>query len=513
MTDQREDVKDVRIRIEDSVVNYGSGYDIGPKLTRCTGVMHNWVDKNGVPSFPFGHVDVPSQTFIPLIPVPKDPDGLGIWYNLPGSTKYLLGAKRLSNKAGTVYDMETGLEIPGLFLGTTISSAWSFAFAGNINFPTTFVTAAGIINKAKINDFGLGLELNPYTPIPFNPDGQPDFELRPRIFYYHLNRLFMVYQSTVTKRSLAFYSDPFNLDFIRGTNFIDIPDLCNAVFRASASDVDIGSIPHLFFGCREGIYVLDGDPNLGNASFRQLKRSFGIFNLHHHVEVSGGVCILATDGRIHFVASGSFEPIPISESVRQKFSYLNPKLFLAWRAPYLYVLDAALGDIWIADLSGLPNNVYWTGPHRSQTDGLLNPLPFGMITGHPYDNNIVIPLGDTSTQIAEFFPSTNGIMETGYIYEPMKDIVCKRMRFKFRQGLVDMTFTARITNNDGQTDTRDFTIPGRADATSNTVAHALIVFDPDTVSFGKFFFCELSGFDLAYIIDWNIEYRIQGRKE
>lgn len=523
MGDGRQDVRNVRIPIEESVVTYGSGYEIGPRLRKCSNIVHNWITSEGEVEFPFSTPEVPGDldvTGIPLFPAAENPSGTGYWYggkDLDGfgiSDMYVAAVSTELNKR-EIYDLELGTALAqiGVSLGAgPVTTPWSFAFAGNISEPTTFITTGDAYFKAKIINTGGIRQVVLYLPTPFDPDNEPGFEDKPRVNYYHLNRLWLAYHSTISRRTLVYYSDPFDPDTLQGTNFLDIQDSCNVIFRTSGSDLDLSSTPHLFFGCESSIWLLDGDPNLGNASFRQLKKGLGIRSLRHNVEISGGDCFLATDGRIYFLPVGSFDPIPVSDAIRGEFSTNNENLYLGWRAPYLYVFDGNANTNWLSDFSDVPRRISWSGPHQNISD--YNDVR-GFISDHPFNptKNFVV-FRDLECITGRFVNQANiKVMQTGYIYEINSDVVFKRAKFKFQRTVSDQNFTLKITNHDGNMDTRDFIVSALPAASIDTIQHILVVLDPDVISVGKFFFLELAGSTLQNIRDWQVEYRVVPRKD
>ena len=521
MTDVRQDVKTVRINIESTIQTFGTGYEIGPNLRKCSNLVHNWMTKDGITKSPFDYPELPFSYDVPFNPPAVSANGVGYWYGSPGNSDFYVGAIDPTNDKREIYNLNTGdaLVQSGVSLGAGApDTPFSFAYAGNLSQPTTFVCAAqGYLKGRIIDNFGARI-VTSYVPQPFDPDGStPNFETSPRIVYYHLARVWLSYWSQISRRSLIFYSDPFNPTLIRGTNYVDVPDLCNVIFRTSASDLDISSTPHLFFGCLSSIWILDGDPNRGNAFFRELRRDFGIRNAKHQVEVTGGSVFLATNNRLYILPSGSFDPVVISNGLRQKFDSLDRYLHLGWRNPYLYVFDPVNSVCWICDFTNFPQTLNWSGPHTNASQA---GQAMGMVTDYPATANIYVPLTrdktgpcilgtlnqDSSTREMPIF-------ETGYIYEPDADVGVKRVRFKIRQTLNEQTFTLRVTNNQGLGDTRSFILEASISPNNDTISHILVVFDPDRISIGKFFFLELISDTLINILDWQVEYRVVPRKD
>jgi hypothetical protein len=337
---------------------------------------------------------------------------MGFWV-FDGTHFYIGGSTTGGPENRYIWDLQTGLRVPviGASLGThAVSLPWSFAFAPNVSEPTTFVVNQGAPKK-KIHDSGGGVaELIDWLPS-FDPDGSIDFAIHPRIVYYHLNRVWLVYASSITRRSIVYFTDPLQPDIIRPDSFIDIPDECTSVFRASASDIDLGAQAHLIFGCTGSMYVLDGDPTQGNAVFRQMRKTWGIRSAHHVVETSEGASFLATDDKTYLLPRGATEPIPINENIKGQFSHSDSSLRFAWRYPYIYVLNKPQSKIWLCDLSDIRKEPYWSGPHT----GL--PGMNGMISDVPYTGLSYMSIFEPA-QSFTMGPSLDAqLIRTGYIFE------------------------------------------------------------------------------------------------
>lgn len=508
----RTQTKKVRVEIEGSVSTFASGYQIGTSLRKSSNVTYQYIKEDGIGVFPLGRPHLPILG-LPLNPVADGPGGCGVWESLPGNSIFLTGAYEQVSTIRRIYNLFSGAVLPqtGQVLGAgPVSSPFNFAFAGNIQEPTTFVTAGGIEANKRIKQVVGVLKVVDYTPAPFDPNNEPDFEQRPRVCYYHLNRIFWGYQSIVTKRSIAFFSDPFNTNIVRGTNFVDIPDMLNVMFRASPSDLDIGNTPYLFFGCRSGIFVLSGDPTLGNATFRQIKKTLGIYSIKHVVEVAGGAVFLGTDSLLYFVASGNYEPVPISGYIREQFSYANTDIVLGWRNPYLYVIDSNPTDpkIWMADFSNFPRSIHWSGPHVNTHDVRA------IYSDNPYSTNHIPIIGQTNARIGSMSViSTNATLQTGYFFEPDAQISFERAKFKIRNLTTVQNWSLKVISSDGTEVTRNFTVPALASAGADTIEHLLITLPPDKATVNNFFFLELTSDKMENLIDWRVEYRVTGRED
>lgn len=527
----RENVKKIRIPIEESVVTFGSGYEIGPRLRVCSNVVHNYIRASSLPAFPFGPPNLPSlDTAVSLVPTLPDtgpvtnPSGMGSWLSKDGLSHYWVVAD-VAGGLRRIFDAESGQSLTfDVYWGNQVGLP-SFAFAPNIFVPITFVTIPGVAKLKQIREVVPGSDVfiaESYLPS-FDPGTLPNHPTAPNQLYYHLNRLWLAYILSNSRRSLVYFSDPLNTGVIRANNFLDVPDHTTVIFRASASDVDLGSQAHLIIGCRSTIHILDGDPTQGNAVFRQLKRTFGIRRSSHVAETSEGACFLATDNLIYLMPRGGTEPLPISGLVRDKFNSLDPPVILGWRYPYLYVFDASSARIWLGDLGNPQQGVYWSGPHSTSTVFNIS----GFVADHPFEFDKVFvaitDLSDSSAKVAKItdssFQNDTQVMETGYIFEQDADVAFKRAIFDFRRPAnTQRVYKLTATNNNGISSECEFAIPPIPSPSGvNDIFKKLVVLPKPVV--GDFFFLRLESMDppflgnLHALRNWNLEYRVFPRKD
>jgi len=510
---EEENVKKIRIPIESSIYSYGTGYEVGPRIRKMHNVIGRWADSNG-DSFPGLSIpEVPTLNGTLLDPPAEQAHGMGAWLSLAGDSHYLAGANwEAGTKDRFIYDVESGTALPvvGTSLGNNpVFYDWSFAFAPNISEPTTFVVNQAC-GKKKAVLVGGSLELHDYLPS-FNPDFQPDFNAFPRFVYYHLNRIWLAYVSTTTRRTIVFFTDSLNPDVIRGESFLDIPDELTCIFRASASDIDLGAQSHLIFGCKSSFFILDGDPSLGNAVFRQLKKNFGIFDAGQQIETSEGAVFLGTDNRVYLFPRGALDPIPIAPEIRDKFSHISTSITFGWRIPYIYVFPNP-DDCYIGDLTD-PQNIYWSGPHDSQeVHSFYSDVPYEVKT-----YMIVLSQNEQVAIMAPVSPLRSpALIQTGYIFEQDSDVVFQRAWFDVVQGPAVQDFTLKIFNSDGLLDSFTFSIPAGSPSAGDTkLTKARVIAQPQTMEVGDYFYMELSANVnfMKNLRNWNIQYRVQPRKD
>jgi len=518
-----ETIKKVSIKIEETLATYGSGYAINTSLRRISNVVRNYIQADGRGIAPFGFPAVPFDGVILLSPTAQTPDGMGIWQGQADSTHLLVGALQVAPLRGRVYNLVDGVGINSIDWGGVFVGPWSFAFASNIDRPTTYATFRGADKAMRLRETfdGSGVLVGDLYNPTFNPNSQSGFEVGPSLLYYHLNRLFLLYRSTTSRRSLAFFSDAVDPQTIRGTNFLDVPDLGTAMFRSSASDLDISEQANLFIAGESSISILEGDPTLGNATYRLLKKSFGISSSRQIVETSEGAVFLATDGMVYIIPRGSLEPIPISERVRDIADRFNPTLFFGFRKPYLYLFVGT--KFYMADLSSL-QDVYWSGPHTSTPEiayegGMVSDNPF--LPNESYTATSVGQnnMGSVSSLIINdsHINFKTQTFQTGYIAEGDAFVRFKRSIFVFQNDALNQHYRLTVTDSLGRTDFVDFIVPGSALIVDRTTE--VLVTLPVALG-GEFFFMKLEsmtpiGFPLGRlpnIREWLLEYRVSPRK-
>jgi len=522
-TEPVEKVRKVPIKIEETLTTYGSGYAINLSLRRVSNVVRNYIRQDGRGVAPFGFPAVPFDDETLLVPTAQNADGVGIWKGGGGTTHLLVGAFQVAPNRGRVYNLVDGVGINSIDWGGSFVGPWSFTYAANIDRPTTYVTYRGADKAVRLRETfdGSGVLVGDLYNPTFNPNGQSGFEVGPSVVYYHLNRIFLLYRSTFGRRSLVFFSDAVDPQTIRGTSFIDVSDLGTAMFRSSASDLDISEQANLFIAGEESISILEGDPTLGNATFRVLKKNLGITSGRQFVETSEGVCFLGTDGMLYIIPRGSLEPIPIGERIRNIPDRFDPSLFFGFRKPYLFLFKTA--SFYMADLSNL-QDVYWSGPHNSRE---VVPYAGGMASDNPFEESQIYTttafgqnnMGSISSLAINDNTNTFGpqILETGYVAEADAFVKFKRALLVFQNATTNQHFRFTVKDSKDRSDFVEFIVPGTPTTVDRTTE--ILVVLPIALG-GEFFFMRLEaltpiGFPLGRMTnlrEWLLEYRVDPRK-
>lgn len=190
----------------------------------------------------------------------------------------------------------------------------------------------------------------------------------------HLDRLWIASSS-----SYLYFTDPFNVNSIRANNVISLGGaIPECLVPGQLGAIDSSGIPHLIIGCRGGVFVLDGDPQLGNAALRTLSTEVGMPNPNAAVTTPYGVFFLGTDGNLWQIPPGAAEVRPVGEGIR---NVLGVGFFadidindldiadsigaLAWFDPYIYHF-----------ISGAPNNGLIFKPSRDGIAETWGPVTF-----------------------------------------------------------------------------------------------------------------------------------------
>lgn len=178
----------------------------------------------------------------------------------------------------------------------------------------------------------------------------------------HLDRLWIA-----SNDGKLYFTDPFDVNSIRANNIISLSGaIPECLVPGQLGTIDSSGIPHLIIGCRGGVFVLDGDPQLGNAALRTLSTEVGMPNNQAAVTTPYGVFFLGTDGNLWQIPPGAAEMRPVGDAIRNilgvgYFADISQNDLdieqsvgtLTWFDPYIYHF-----------ISGAPNNGILFKPAR-----------------------------------------------------------------------------------------------------------------------------------------------------
>jgi hypothetical protein len=170
----------------------------------------------------------------------------------------------------------------------------------------------------------------------------------------HLDRLWLANKPSVSggQYSYVYYTDPLNLASIRTTNVIKVDGTVMCLIPGQFGAIDVSGVPHLLIGTDQGLWCLDGDPQLGGglqANLRQLTNGVGIPSPLAATVTPYGVFFLGTDGNLWNVPPGCQSVGMVGDPIRDVLGINNvtlavdslaankPTGSVVWFEPYLYI--------------------------------------------------------------------------------------------------------------------------------------------------------------------------------
>jgi hypothetical protein len=294
----------------------------------------------------------------------------------------------------------------------------------------------------------------------------------------HLDRLWMA-KDIEAAVSQVWYTDPFDAETVRPTNFLYIPDSVTALGLNTPGGLDASAQPHLVIGGRHTIYVLDGDPSQGNALERAIVFNVGVQSPMAMCTTPYGMVLLATDGQIYLIPPGAQQLVPVGNPIMDQLANFAPKsdstllvpTSLMWMPPYVYLYSQNDWNVgWMLELTD-PQQPKWWGPipHESgsvnavfmaddgrgpvaaavgtQTLGIMRGISRAATTA-PNTFSLSALVWGAAPQITAV-PQT---VKTGYLYANGHDIELRRVTLITNQqtaaNLINYTVVAKTV--DGQ---------------------------------------------------------------
>lgn len=194
----------------------------------------------------------------------------------------------------------------------------------------------------------------------------------------HLDRLWIASTPSASagQYSLVSYTDPLDLSSIRTTNVIRIPGEALCLIPGQFGATDVSGVPHLIIGTSTGVWVLDGDPQLGGglqANLRQLTNGVGIPSPLAATVTPYGVFFLGTDGDLWNIPPGCQSVQAVGHPIRNvlgingftgavdSLASGTPTGSVVWFDPYLYIFPGGETSLaYIAEPS--PQGIRFWGP-------------------------------------------------------------------------------------------------------------------------------------------------------
>ena len=170
----------------------------------------------------------------------------------------------------------------------------------------------------------------------------------------HLDRLWMATLPSGSggQFSYVYYTDPLNLNSIRTTSVLKIEGNVLCLIPGQFGATDVSGVPHLIIGTDQGVWCLDGDPQLGGglqANLRQLTNGVGIPSPLAATVTPYGVFFLGTDGNLWNIPPGCQAIAAVGEPLlgvlgmngftgdADGLSANKPTGSVVWFDPYLYI--------------------------------------------------------------------------------------------------------------------------------------------------------------------------------
>lgn len=219
----------------------------------------------------------------------------------------------------------------------------------------------------------------------------------------YLDRLWLL-EGQLTGQSKLWYTDPLDLDSIRTTNVIQVPDCGTCLVPAQFGAIDTSGVPHLIIGCANSIYVLDGDPQLGGglqADLRTLSVGVGIANSHAAAVTPFGVFFIGSDGCLWHIPPGAQQMQNVGGPIENHLGVNNQtgasdigltasKSQLAWFPPYLYLFPGGeTAWAYVVEVRGQEGLAFW-GPVTLHSDLTTRPA---VIATPPHNMSLAAPSG------------------------------------------------------------------------------------------------------------------------
>lgn len=185
----------------------------------------------------------------------------------------------------------------------------------------------------------------------------------------HLDRLWMATSPTGFGGgvSYVYYTDPLNLNSIRTTSVLKIEGNVLCLIPGQFGATDVSGVPHLIIGTDQGVWCLDGDPQLGGglqANLRQLTNGVGIPSPLAATVTPYGVFFLGTDGNLWNIPPGCQAVTAVGDPILSvlgingftgdvdSLASNKPTGSVIWIDPYLYIYPGGETSLsYIAEVS------------------------------------------------------------------------------------------------------------------------------------------------------------------
>ncbi len=420
----------ITIPISEGIFSNASALDIGPKLLRAENAVWGYrypvVDGGLNPVIYPPHLLRVPITFPARYPItygsnPNKFVDIGFTNHDSDDRKKLLVGTTTTGNNLRLWEAETGtiIGLAGGVTGQTLSSTTPgpgcsayWPYAGNAVDNTNITGAAFFFSHPLVNEifYLLDSDISANAIRSMNDDPITNTPAGATALAVHLDRLWMA--TGITTASKIWFTDPFDAETIRAESFVNIGDTVRAMLPTVPGDIDATGQAHLFVGCANSIWCVDGDPTSNSALRRQVAAGIGVPGPLAACHSPYGVFFVGTDYQIHLMPPDGRQIIDIAYPIADKIGYQpggsvnTPYTSLCWFPPYLYYFAAGRPDeCYIGDMTN-PSKPTWWGPISSDI-AATNSIVKGISDGASYNT----PLGNASPAVYAAAPLTS---TTGY---------------------------------------------------------------------------------------------------
>lgn len=205
----------------------------------------------------------------------------------------------------------------------------------------------------------------------------------------HLDRLWMAREHPASVfSSNIWFTDPFDVETIRPESFVTIDDEIVVMAPSIPGQIDSSGTAHLFVGCSNSIWMIDGDPTSVQALRRQIASNIGIRSPLAMAVTQYGIFFVGTDNQIYLCSTDGRTMIPVGDPIRNRISVTSSDTLdtgylaaLTWFPPYLYYFPTGNPLVcYIADMTN-PNKPTWWGAQSTGTFALSSNIIIKSSTG------------------------------------------------------------------------------------------------------------------------------------
>jgi hypothetical protein len=402
----------IEIPLTGGIVSNASPLDIGARPLQLINGVWGWrypaVDTTYTPDqFPPHFLRMPTS-FPPRSAITYDNDpamflDIAFTFSTQGNQRVIIGTDSTQNfqlwrgDTGVEIVRDASVPVTGIApVGSpypACSAYWSTPGNGanigsSVNEGTLFFSHRDISRICYLNDTDTTFRSMESDPVANAPGGADALTV-------HIDRLWMAKRNSTNIRTNIWYTDPFDAETIRGESFVPVDDIVTALIPSVPGQIDSSGQAHLFIGCGDSIWCIDGDPTLNNAVRRQVAAGLGVYGPLGVANSQYGVFFVGTDNQIHLASPDLRQITPIALPIGNYIGYrstgsLSPsRTSLCWFAPYLLYFPSGAPDVYfVCDFSNPQQPTWWEARPagtfssiaivKASTTGHINHTPSGV---------------------------------------------------------------------------------------------------------------------------------------